>query len=120
VYTSATDADFNSKRKCHNTSSVASFKSFRGAKIAGLILVICLVLIYAGGFIFGFAFVVTVFLFRVLELLGAVGIPAVGGICLVWFAYKLLLEPVRRRHKLERLRDFRARRLIAQRHDPTE
>jgi len=99
---------------------VASFKSFRAVKVAGLILVISLVLVYAGGLIFGFTIAVSALVIRALEFLGAVGLPAAGAICLAWFAYKLLLEPVHRRHKLERLREFRARRLIEQRDDPTE
>jgi hypothetical protein len=97
---------------------VASFKSFRAVKVAGLILVICLLLVYAGGLIFGFTIAVSALLIRVLELLGEIGLPAAGCVCLAWFGYKLLLEPVRRRHKLERLRDYRARRFVKQRDDP--
>ncbi|HEY6970374.1 MAG TPA: hypothetical protein VJA94_14290 [Candidatus Angelobacter sp.] len=69
-----------------------------------------MVLIYAGGFLLGATATVTLTLVRVLEFVGVVAIPVAGGAVLLWFAYKLFLEPVIRQRKLDRIREWRARR----------
>lgn len=73
-------------------------------------MLICLALIFAGGLVVGFATTASLAFIRVFEFIGAVGIPLSGAVFLAWFAYKLLLEPVARKRKLERLREYRARR----------
>lgn len=87
---------------------MSRIKSLRAIKLGGLLLLTCLVLIYAGGLLLGFAATITGFLVRLLEFIGVVGIPAAGGLVLAWFAYKLLLQPVFRLRKLNRLREYRA------------
>jgi hypothetical protein len=89
---------------------VLPLKQLRSVKIASIALLICVVLLYAGRLLLGVSATVAVFCLRVLEFVGAVGIPVLGGAILAWFAYKLLLEPVLRRRRLDRIRDYRARR----------
>ena len=75
-----------------------SLRKRRGFKIAVALVLLCLVLIYladvllVGEFILGLA------------------IPVLGGAVLLWFAYKLFLEPVLRQRKLDRIREYRAMR----------
>jgi threonine/homoserine/homoserine lactone efflux protein len=69
-----------------------------------------LVLLYAGGLVLGATVTVSLLLIRVLEFTVAVVIPSAGCAVLLWFAYKLLLQPVLRQRKLDRIRDYRARR----------
>jgi len=69
-----------------------------------------LVLIYAGGFLLGATAAITVTLLRLLEFVGVIIIPVAGGAVLLWFAYKLFLEPVIRQRRLDRIREYRARR----------
>lgn len=86
------------------------FKHFRAARLAGLIALTCVALVYAGGLLLGFAATVSAFLLRVLEFAGVVLMPVAGGAVLCWFAYKLLLQPVFRQRKLDRIREYRAQR----------
>jgi hypothetical protein len=87
---------------------VSPSKNLRVIKLAGLIVLTCLVLIYAGGLVLGFAATASAFLVRLLEFIGVVGLPVAGGAVLAWFAYKLLLQPVFRQRKLNRIREHRA------------
>lgn len=84
--------------------------SFRLLKIAALIVLICLTLVYADGLILGVASGISAMLVRVLEFIGVVGFPLAGFGVLSWFAYRLLLQPVFRQRKLDRIREYRARR----------
>lgn len=95
-------------------------KSLRAIKLTGLLLLICLVLIYAGSFLLGFAATITAFLIRVVEFIGVVGMPVAGGAVLAWFGYKLLLQPVFRLRKLNRIREYRALRAAAREDEPAE
>jgi len=89
---------------------VARVKNILAIKLTICILLGCVALIYAGGLVLGVTATVSLVLVRVLEFIGLVGIPVVGGAFLLWFAYKLFLEPVMRQRKLDRLRELRARR----------
>lgn len=82
----------------------------RLVKIAGLILLLCLAVIYAGGLVLGIAGGISAVIIRVLEFIGVVGFPLAGLAVLSWFAYRLLLQPVFRQRKLDRIREYRARR----------
>lgn len=88
---------------------MARFSSRRVQQVA-LLLAICVCLLYAGSRILGFSLALSTFLLRILEFLGAVAFPLAGAVVLAWFAYKLLLEPVLRQRRLDRLRERRARR----------
>lgn len=85
-------------------------KNVRAFKIAGLIILACIVLLYAGRLVLGATVTLSLILVRLLEFIGAVGIPLAGCAVLGWFAYKLFLQPVLRQRKLDRIRDYRARR----------
>jgi hypothetical protein len=84
--------------------------SWRRVQQVALLLAICVCLLYAGSRILGFSLALSTFLLRILEFLGAVAFPLAGAAVLAWFAYKLLLEPVLRQRRLDRLRERRARR----------
>ena len=99
---------------------MVALRSTRALKIGGWILLAALVLIYAGGYVLGATATVSLMLVRVLEFLGLVAIPVAGGAFLLWFAYKLLLEPVIRQRKLDRIREYRARRDINLTTDETD
>lgn len=99
---------------------MAKIKNIRALKLAGWILLGSLLLIYAGGLILGVTAAVSLTLLRVLEFIGAVGIPVAGGAFLLWFAYKLFLEPVIRQRKLDRIRELRARRDVNLTTDPRQ
>ena len=88
----------------------ATTRKNTAVKIAGWILLGGLVLIYAGGVLLGATATVTLTLVWVLELIGVVVIPVAGGAVLLWFAYKLFLEPVIRQRRLDRIREWRSRR----------
>lgn len=92
---------------------MAASKIVRVATVAGAIILICLTLVLAGGLALGFAANTSAFLIHLLEFVWAVGIPVLGAGVLGWFAYKLFIEPVIRQHKLERIREYRARRNVA-------
>ena len=79
-----------------------------------------MVLVYAGSFLLGATTTITLALVRVLEFIGVIGIPVAGGAVLLWFAYKLFLEPVIRQRKLDRLREYRARRDANRTTDPPQ
>ena len=96
---------------------MAPSKTARLLTIAGAIILISLTLVLAGGLALGFAANTSAFLIHLLEFIWAVGIPVLGAGVLGWFAYKFFIEPVIRRHKLERIRDYRARRNLP---DPDE
>lgn len=85
-------------------------KNPRAIKFAGLIVLICLVLIYAGSLLLGFAATVSTFLIRLLEFIGVLGIPVAVCAVLAWFGYKLFIQPVLRQRKLDRIREYRAQR----------
>lgn len=95
---------------CHNRLAVSRSTNARAFRLAACILVVSLVLVYAGDFVLGLAATVSAALIRMLEFIGAVGIPVAGGVVLAWFTYKLLLDPVLRQRRLNRIREHRARR----------
>lgn len=66
-------------------------------------LILAIVLIVIVGVFLGFVV-------RVLELFVGLVIPVAGGAVLASFAYKLFLQPVLRQRKLDRIREYRARR----------
>jgi len=96
------------------TESVGRWRAtgakIRAIKIAGWVLLGSLVAIYTGGLLLGVTAAITVTLVRLLEFIGVIIIPVAGGAFLLWFAYKLFLEPVMRQRRLDRLREYRARR----------
>jgi hypothetical protein len=101
-------------------ANVLPISKIKTAKLTGLIVLVGLVTVYAGGLALGFAATVTQALLRVLEFIGVVGIPVAGGVFLLWFAYKLFLDPVIRQRKLDRIRESRAQRAATLRADPTD
>jgi len=89
---------------------MSAVKRIKLVKIAVGILLGALVLIYAGGLVLGVTAKISVTLISVLEFIGAVSIPVAAGSVLLWFGYKFFLEPVIRQRKLDRIREYRARR----------
>ena len=75
-----------------------SLRKARGFKIAAALIVLCLVLIYLADVLL------------IGEFILSVAVPVLGGAVLVWFGYKLFLEPVLRQRKLDRIREYRAMR----------
>ena len=94
-------------------ASVAPSRIARLITIAGAMVLVCLTLVFAGGLAFGFAANTSAFIIHLLEFVWAVGIPLLGAGVLGGFGYKLLLEPIRRQRKLERIREYRARRALS-------
>jgi small neutral amino acid transporter SnatA (MarC family) len=99
---------------------VSPIRKITAVKIGGWVVLAALALIYAGGVILGATKTISLALVRVFEFIGLVGIPVAGGVFLLWFAYKMLLEPVIRQRKLDRIREYRARRDINVNTDPTD
>jgi len=85
-------------------------RHIKAVKIAVGVLLGALILIYAGGLILGVTAKVSMTLISVLEFIGAVSIPMAAGSVLLWFGYKFFLEPMIRQRKLDRIREYRARR----------